>query len=267
MSQAPSAAQTWADQLMSWGVPKHILDQAPQSPWIVPLSLFQVGDQASVPQSPSHQRAREALPSGGSVLDVGCGGGRAAFALVPPAGSVIGVDQRPQMLQSFAGTATRRGVPHLVVSGQWPDVAEETPIADVVVCHHVAYNVADLRGFALALAAHARHRVVLELGYRHPLAHLSPLWEQFWGFTRPDRPTAETVTEVLREAGLDARLQVWDDPDPHSEASLPMAEQVEIVRIRLCLTPDRDPEIAEALTRLPPVAPRPTATIWWEGQS
>ena len=168
------------------------------------------------------------------------------------------------MLRAFAEAAVARGVVHEEIDGRWPDVAERTPDADVVVCHHVAYNVGDLRRFVLALGTRARRRVVLELSRQHPLAYLSPLWQRFWGLARPDGPTADDALGVLREAGLPARLDLWDDPTAHREAGLPLAEQVEIVRIRLCLPADRDPEIADALRALPPRSPRPTATIWWD---
>ena len=58
------------------------------------LSRFPTSSEST----PSHERAREAVPEGGSVLDVGCGGGVAAFALTPPATSVIGVDHQSEML-------------------------------------------------------------------------------------------------------------------------------------------------------------------------
>lgn len=264
MDRTPPAARLWSDQLASWGVPREILDQAPQDPWIVPVSLFRVTGQPEPADSPSHRLAREAVPPDGSVLDVGCGGGRAALAVAPPAASVIGVDERPRMLREFGAATQARGVAHREIEGSWPGVAGDVPEADVVVCHHVAYNVADLRAFATALSAHARRRVVLELGRRHPLAYLSPLWERFWGFTRPEGPTAETALDVVRETGPTATLHLWDDPAPLRESTLSPAEQVEIVRIRLCLTPDRDPEIAEALRQLPPRTPQPTATLWWD---
>jgi SAM-dependent methyltransferase len=258
------AAQTWRQQLTGWGVPQDVVDQAPQSPWIMPVSLFRVPEGTDVVESPSHRRARGVLPKGGTVLDVGCGGGRAAIGVTPPAGRLIGVDERPPMLRAFAEAAAARGVVHEEIEGCWPDVADRTPDADVVVCYHVAYNVGDLRPFALALAARARRRVVLELSRQHPLAYLSPLWQRFWGLTRPDGPTADDAVSVLREAGLPARLDVWDDATAHREACLPLVAQVEIVRIRLCLPADRDAEIADALQALPPRSPRPTATIWWD---
>lgn len=271
------AALAWSDLLASWGIPQEILDRAPRDPWIMPLALFRAptGTDAgttaapgpgtgTATDTPSARRAREALPQGGSVLDVGCGGGRAAFSVAPPAETVIGVDERPEMLTEFAAAARARGLAHQEFAGTWPGVAERVPSADVVVCHHVVYNVTDLATFARALSAKARRRVVLELGRHHPLAYLSPLWQRFWGLTRPDGPTAGTALDVLREAGLPAQAEPWDDPTPPRENSLTVAEQVEIIRTRLCLTPDRDAELAEALRDLPPRTPRRTVTLWWD---
>jgi SAM-dependent methyltransferase len=231
----------------------------------MPVAPFRAPDAPDPDEgTPSQARALEALPAGGSVLDVGCGGGRAAFAVAPPAAEVTGVDERSRMLTEFAATARARGLIHHEVEGRWPEVADELPAADVVVCHHVAYNVADLPAFALALSAHARRRVVLELSRNHPLAYLSPLWQRFWGLARPDGPTADTALAVLREAGLPARAEQWDDPTPARESWLTPAQQVEIVRIRLCLTPDRDAEVAAALRDLLRPSPRRTVTIWWD---
>ncbi len=259
-----TAAQRWAASLSGWAIPEPILAQAPVSPWIHPVELFRVSEGA-VPDSPSHTRAREAIPPGGSVLDVGCGGGRAAFAVAPPATVVTGVDQQPSMLAEFAATAATRGLRHREISGAWPEVAPTAPLADVVVCHHVAYNVADLAAFALALQAHAAHRVVLELSGHHPLATMRPFWREFWDLERPDGPTAADAAAVLREAGLPARLQEWDAPAVASHAqTLPRDRQVQLLRIRLCLPPERDPDIAAALDRAGPVGPRRLATLWWD---
>lgn len=259
------AALRWAGSLAGWAIPGDILERAPTSPWVLPVSLFAAGDvTVETPDVPSHRLARAALPDGGSVLDVGCGGGRAAFALAPPAGEAIGVDEKPPMLESFAASAATRGLVHQEFVGVWPDVAGEVPEADVVVCHHVAYNVADLAPFARALDLHARHRVVLELPQRHPLARLSPLWQRFWGLSRPDGPTAADAAAVLREAGLPVRLEAWEAGSPARDAALPIAERVAIARTRLCLPPERDPDVEQALAELGPGTPRPMATLWWD---
>lgn len=256
------AAARWEQALAAWGIPEHILAQAPQSPWIHPVALFVATGQE--PDTPSHRAAREALPEGGTVLDVGCGGGRAAFALTPPAARVVGVDHQQSMLDSFAAAAGERGVEHVEVLGDWPDVAAATPEADVVVCHHVAYNVAALAPFGLALSAKARRRVVLELPVRHPLSRMAPLWQRFWDLDRPLGPTARDAADVLREAGLAVRLEEWDDPAPPREAAVDPAEQVRYTRVRLCLPADRDPEVAAALAELGPSGPRRLATISWD---
>ena len=181
------AATQWAEALASWAIPDEILSKAPESPWIHPPALFDVP--AVIPSTPSHDRAREALPSGGSVLDVGCGGGIAAFALVPKAGTVIGVDHQSEMLEMFAAHADELGVASETHFGFWPALAGETPAADVVTCHHVVYNVADIEPFLRELDAHARGRVVIEMPQRHPLWNRRDAWKHFWNIERPEDPT------------------------------------------------------------------------------
>ena len=145
------------------------------------------------------------------MLDVGSGGGRASMALVPPASMLVAVDHQQGMLDAFTDAALRRGVRSQVHLGDWPAVADDVPECDVVVCHHVAYNVADLGPFLVALDAHARHRVVLEVPEHHPLSNMNPLWKQFWDLDRPTRPTAEDVAAIARALGFDAHLDLWQD--------------------------------------------------------
>src|SRR5512141_917000 len=100
-----SHQEDWARSLAAWSIPSEILTQAKTSPWIHPPILFQIPEK--IDETISHSRAREALPSGGSVLDVGCGGGIASFALTPPASHVIGVDHQGEMLEMFAENAKK----------------------------------------------------------------------------------------------------------------------------------------------------------------
>src|SRR5206468_6423209 len=142
-----------------------------------PVELFRAGAEHS--DTPSRDVALEALPPGGAVLDVGCGGGAASFALVPPAGRVIGVDSTPEMLTEYAAEAGRRGVDHEEIAGGWPDVAARAGVADLVVCQHVFYNVSDLPPFVGALTKAARSRVVVELTATHPRTASAALWRHF----------------------------------------------------------------------------------------
>lgn len=259
MDDLHDAVRRWADDLPRWAIPQHIIDAAPQSPWIHPVASFTPSGDLYV-DTPSRHRALEALRDGGSVLDVGCGGGRAAFGLVPPATVVVGVDHQQGMLDVFENEAAQRGVGCRTILGDWPDVADATPSCDIVTCHHVFYNVADLGPFVHALSSHARRRVVVELPARHPLSSLSPMWKKFWDIDRPSSPTAIDACNVVRHLGYDARIETFTQ----SIGVRPVTDQdVEFTRIRLCLAQDRDPEI-RAFIEANPVTTRELATIWWD---
>ena len=256
------AAAAWRTDLDSWAIPDEILSQASEPPWVHPVAMFTV--QQEIADSVSHRIAREGLSPGGSVLDVGSGGGRAAFALVPPAATVVAVDHQTEMLDAFAEAATARGVTHHEILGDWPDVADETPICDVVVCHHVAFNVADIVPFLEELNAHARRRVVLELPMTHPLSNMNPLWSRFWNLERPTSPTANDLHALTLAMGLDAHLELWTDETWGNRVQMPEEDRIRYARIRLCLGKDRDAEVAAALLEQQDSLPRQVATLWWD---
>jgi SAM-dependent methyltransferase len=260
--EANALAEAWRRALADWAIPDEILAQAPEQPWIHPVAMFTVED--DVPDSLSHRIARAAVPLGGSVLDVGSGGGRASMALVPPATKLVAVDHQQGMLDAFTDAAIRRGVTAQVFLGDWPAVADDVPECDVVVCHHVAYNVPEIVPFLLALDAHARARVVLEVPMRHPLTHMNPLWKRFWNLDRPTGPTAQDLASIANALGLDAHVERWHDDTWGARVALPDEERVRFARIRLCLSQDRDAEIAAALIAEADAEPREVATIWWD---
>ena len=257
MSAEPLAH--WREALQSWRIPDEILSQAPESPWIHPVELFDISALDVIPDSPSHRAAREGL--GTSLLDVGCGGGRAAFACVPPATHVIGVDHQSVMLERFAEMAERRGITSELYLGDWPNIANEVPVADVVTCHHVFYNVADLAPFVQALSAHARNRVVVELPMTHPLSDLNPWWQHFWGLERPTAPTAWDAAECVRSLGYD--VQVEEHAPSATPSSIDEDMLVRFMRIRLCLPATRDDEVRAFMRTLPP-RERTNVTLWWD---
>ncbi|MEX0658848.1 MAG: methyltransferase domain-containing protein [Egibacteraceae bacterium] len=261
-SDALSAPErAWADALAALAIPDEILAAAPVSPHAFDVSLFRrAAAQAEEEETPSQRVAREALPLGGSVLDVGCGGGAGAMPLVPPAGRVVGVDEGAGMLEAFAERAEERGAAHAEIQGRWPDVAGQAPTADVVVCHNVFYNVPDIGPFARALTDHARTRVVVELGEEHPLAWMAPYWKHVHGLDRPSRPTADDAITAVRSLGYDVAAERWAR-SWRSERS--EEELVAQVRRRLCLGPERDEQIAGLVRRYPPPSPRPLVTLWW----
>lgn len=254
-----NAAQKWASDLSDWAIPTRIIDQAPESPWIHPPAMFKLP--IEIPDSPSHVRAREAMPAGGSLLDIGCGGGIAAFAVAPPAGNLIGVDHQSEMLEMFAHSAAERGLDHREILGDWPDVSPQTPKADVVTCHHVVYNVSEIEPFLAALDSHATQRVVIELPQQHPLSTLRSAWKHFWNLERPINPTPQDLIEVLKQMGIEANLELWQGPKLRP---LDIEDDIRFLRIRLCLDSARDPEIKEFLATQEPMEYRALATIWWD---
>jgi hypothetical protein len=189
---------------------------------------------------------------------------------LPPA-LLTGVDTNASLLDTFASLAAARDVPARTIVGQWPEVADQATVADVVVCHHVLYNVADLAPFVTALTGYARNRVVVEISERHPMTPWNPLWKRFHDLARPTAPTAADAVAVIESLGLAPEVRRW-----HRSATLDAMSFDELVAItcrRLCLGPDRAGDVAAALREMDidPAAPtlggptRRLATIWWAG--
>ena len=271
-----SPAQRWADALAAWAIPDEILAQAPEDPWVHPPAMFKANPASDPTDTPSHRMARAALrlsfetaPSGaastrkdGSVLDIGVGGGRSCLPLVPLATELAGVDEQQAMLDQFAAACADAGVPCHAYVGRWPDVAPTVPTADVVVCHHVAYNVAAIEPFLRALTDHARRLVVVELPAEHPTAYMNPLWEHFWGLARPTEPSAELFVEVVRSLGWLPDVG-WSERAPRNAVGLHTPDFVAFCRRRLCLPAERDPEVAAALADMATPAVHRVAAVSW----
>lgn len=271
-----NAADRWREALLAWTIPDEILSAAPESPYGFPAESFRRRAERAVARAPSPttQRALEALPEGGVVLDIGVGSGATSLPLAPRASRIVGVDGSEGMLESFRSSAESTGAEAIGVLGAWPEVAPGVEPADVVVCGHVLYNVQDLPPFVRALTAHARGRVVVELTDRHPWAWMHDLWSSFHALERPDGPNAGDAEAVLREVGLDPGRD--DRVDEGTGGFERREDAVALVRRRLCLPPARDAEVARALgDRLAerdglwsagPAAQRITV-MWWGGDA
>lgn len=260
-----SPIQQWQASLKGWGIPQEILDQAPQSPWIHPPESFKPDNDLN-PNTPSWIRANEALLDAGqkpTVLDVGCGGGRASLGLVPPAVHITGIDHQQSMLDLFVSEAASRSIAVSTIFGKWLDVAQQAPICDVVVCHHVLFNVHELADFTLQLSRHARHRVVVEIPMSHPLSSLTPAWKHFWNLQRPSSPTALDAAEVIRELGIDLNVETFTVPDHKTAVT---DRDVSHASVRLCLDKSRDAEVREFLQNRDR-SPRTLVTLWWDTSS
>jgi precorrin-6B methylase 2 len=272
-----TALETWRRALEARAIPEPIMRAAPESPWGFPTDLFRARSDAATraPVTPTTARGLEALPDGGTVLDVGVGGGATSLPMAAKASMIIGVDQQADMLAEFETAARSAGVEAVTVEGGWPKVAGRSPEADVAVSGHTIYNVADLGPFVLALDEHATRRVILEATDRHPLGWMADLWAGFHEVDIPDEPTIDLAITALHELGLRPERddRAAGDEDPAGGGFETKTAAVALVRKRLCLSSDADEAIEEALGQrlrvrnglwsAGPLA-RTVVTLWWD---
>jgi SAM-dependent methyltransferase len=274
MNRMGDAARRWREQLEAWAIPDEFLRAVPDSPWQHPTEVFakRADSYVAKPVGVSWERAIAALEPRGVVLDVGAGAGAASLPLARATTELIAVDQSRTMLDALSVRAASLNLPTRLVQGTWPEVASTVDAADVVLCHHVLYNVADLVPFAQALTDHARRRVVVELPPAHPMRALNPLWLRLHGLRRPDGPTADDAVAVLTELGLDVHQERWPRPPRTPYGSF--VDMVASTRRRLCLPAERDSELMDALVELGVDPDHPVdltdshgadlVTLWWD---
>lgn len=272
--QARDLLARWRADLAAWAIPEHITAAVSESPWVLPRQVFaRRADRLTLaPSGPSFEREWAALEPAGTVLDVGSGAGAASLPLLPRCTGLIAVDTDAEMLTLLGERAGRAGVAATLVQGQWPDVASEAGVADLVCCHHVTYNVAEIEPFLRALTAAAHRTVVVEMTATHPLTSLNALWLRFHGLARPEGPTAADLLAILATLGIEAGHVRWRRPGGADYATF--AELTDVTRRRLCLPPGRAQDVADALVEAgaDPEHPvdlgssgRDVVTIWWQG--
>jgi 2-polyprenyl-3-methyl-5-hydroxy-6-metoxy-1,4-benzoquinol methylase len=210
-----------------------------------------------------------------TVLDVGAGAGRYAIAIAPHVASLTAVEPDAAMLPRLVEAVQRAGCGNVrVVAETWQDADVEP--ADLVLCAHVLYPIADVVPFIRRLNDHVSSTCIIAL--RDTVAEPEPLgrlWEQYHGEPRRLQPGYVEAFNLLIEMGIHANVRVqqglsqtWAYPD--------LDAAVEAIREHLILaqTPKIDASLRAALKstlaadeagllRLP-AQPSYTATLWWE---
>lgn len=249
----------WKKDLQGWSIPEDILNSASENPWIHPPVLFQLPEK--IQASFSHRIAREALLPKGSVLDIGCGGGIATFANSDVTNLAIGIDHQKEMIEMYENNAKERAIPVKTIEGFWPEVAGKVETVDVVLCHHVVFNVPEIENFVHELNSHARKRVVIEMPYQHPLSTMNNAWKHFWNLERPVAPTADDFFNILESLGHKPKMKRWQG---EMRSGLDQDLAAKFLRIRLCLPEAREVEVKEFMNKYPESKERDLATIWWD---
>ena len=157
-----------------------------------------------------------------TMLDVGGGAGRFAVALAFRCRSVTVVDPSESMLDQLREACAEAGRSNVEsVLSEWETA--EVEAADIVLCSHVVYGVADIRPFIEKLNAHARSRVVLVSFVASPQSTVSQLWEPVYGERRVNLPALPELTNVLWEMGIYPSIDMLTPSAPQTFADVDAA--------------------------------------------
>ena len=180
----------------------------------------------------------ELTSEGGRALDVGGGAGRFAIPIaLRREASVRVVDPSPSMLEQLeASVAEVDGANVTGVNAEWESARVES--ADLVLCSHVVYGVADIRPFLQKLHDHAQRRVVMVSFVDSPQAGVAPLWEPVYGEERINLPALPELMNVLWEMGIYPSIRMLTPTGPQTFESVEAA--VEEVSGRLFIGSDSE---------------------------
>ena len=136
-----------------------------------------------------------------TALDVGGGAGRMALPMALKCEHVRVVEPSDSMIAQLSESATEAGIRNVsVTQATWEDADVEA--ADLVLCAHVVYGVADIEPFVRKLDAHAKSLVVLLAFVESPMNRISRFWKPVHGGERIDMPALPELVNVLWEMGI-----------------------------------------------------------------
>jgi SAM-dependent methyltransferase len=192
-------------------------------------------------EDPFFVRVRSAVDAMTTVLDVGAGTGRHTLALAPDALRVTAVEPSAAMLALLQEDLRKQNVSNVdTVATEWQQ-AEVAP-ADIVICSHVLYPIADLEPFVRKLTAHAQRRVFVYLRV-DPLPTDFGLWSEFYGEPLQLQPTHLDLVNALAQMGTACDVEIVEHRFSWTFAN--MDEAVAQVRNSLCLREDDEPATAQ----------------------
>lgn len=179
-------------------------------------------------------RVRRDVTPDTTVLDVGAGTGRHTLALAPHVRSVVAVDPSPAMLGFLKEDVAEQKLTNVeTIASGWLDAVVD--LADIVLCSHVLYPIADPVPFIRKLESSAKRSVYVYLRV-DPLPTDFGLWSDFYGVPLQAQPTHLDLINLLAQIGIVADVEVVHHRFTWTFADI--EEAVAQVRNSLCLRED-----------------------------
>jgi SAM-dependent methyltransferase len=184
-----------------------------------------------------------------TVLDVGGGAGRMALPLALRCRHVTVVEPSDSMVEQLEEVAKESGITNVsVVRSTWEDAKVEP--ADIVLCAHVLYGVADAASFIRKLEAHAREQVIILAFMQAPISRFSVFWKPVHGEERIDMPGLDKLLPLLWEMDIYPDAEMFA-PDIRSGFKN-REEALEQLRQRIYVKPgtEQDTRLKQAMNEL-----------------
>lgn len=218
-------------------------------------------------------RATEAT----TVLDVGAGAGRYSRALAPHVGRIMAVEPDAAMAALLEQAIRDEELANVeLIRAPWQEATVEP--ADLVLCAHVLYPIAEPAGFVRKLDRNARRACFLALRETAPEPEpLGRLWQHYHDEPRYLQPGFIEAYNLLHELGIYANIRILRGSNSmwsfesldhavatvHEHLILPENDEVD-ARLRRELEQALVPD-GEWLTL--PMSPPPAAILWWEKEA
>ena len=177
---------------------------------------------------------------GSTALDVGGGAGRMALPMALKCEHVTVVEPSDSMITQMRESGAEARVGNVsVTQAVWEDARVEE--ADIVLCAHVVYGVADIEPFIRKLDAHASSLVVILAFVESPMTRISRFWKPVHGEERIDMPALPELVSALWEMGIYPDVQMMGPvmPDKFEDREVALTQ----LRNRLYVPAGSDEEI------------------------
>ncbi len=183
---------------------------------------------------------------GVTALDVGGGAGRLALPLALNCKHVTVVEPSDSMIAQLRESAQEAGIANYsVVQSVWERA--DAPTADLALCAHVLYGVADIEPFIRKLERCAKSLVAILSFVESPMTRISPFWEPVHGEQRINMPALPELMGVLWDMGIYPDVQMFPPTQPDMFEDMPTA--LAQLRERLYVKPNtpKDQRLQDAM--------------------